>query len=126
MTDTFLLNDFYTIKTTESTGEHKFLATVTLNETHPVFKGHFEQMPVVPGVFQTQLIKELLQQEIKTSLVLSKGDNIKFMSMIVPGQNTEISIEIGYRIDENNYITEARIFAENTTFTKFKGTFSTQ
>lgn len=126
MTDTFLLNDFYTIKTLENTGENKFLAMVTLHEAHPVFKGHFEQMPVVPGVFQTQLIKELLQQEVKKSLVLSKGDNIKFMSMIVPGQNTEISIEIGYRADENNYVAEARIFAENTTFTKFKGTFSTQ
>lgn len=126
MTDTFLLNDFYTIKTLENTGENKFLAVVTLHEAHPVFKGHFEQMPVVPGVFQTQLIKELLQQGVKKSLMLSKGDNIKFMSMIVPGQNTEISIEIGYHADENNYVAEARIFAENTTFTKFKGTFSTQ
>lgn len=126
MTDTFLLNDFYTIKSLENTGENKLLAVVTLHEGHPVFKGHFEQMPVVPGVFQTQLIKELLQQEIKKSLVLSKGDNIKFMSMIVPGQSREISIEISFRADENNYVAEARIFAENTTFTKFKGTFSTQ
>lgn len=124
MTDTFLLNDFYTVKHREDTAENKFLATVLLNAAHPVFKGHFEQMPVVPGVFQTQLISELLQEQLQKNLVLSKGDNIKFMSMIVPGQHPEISIEISYREDENKYLTEARIFWENTTFTKFKGTFT--
>ena len=123
MTDTFLLNDFYTLHNMESTGETKFLARVMLNAAHPVFKGHFEQMPVVPGVFQTQLIKEVIQQHSQKDLVLSNGDNIKFMGMIVPGQHAEISIEVSYRKDENKYITEARIFAENTTFTKFKGTF---
>lgn len=124
MTDTFLLNDFYTVTHTENTGENKFLARVLLNAAHPVFKGHFEQMPVVPGVFQTQLIKELLQEQVQADLLLSKGDNIKFMSMIVPGQNPEITAEISYRKDENKYLAEARLFAENTTFTKFKGTFS--
>lgn len=124
MTDTFLRNDFYTVKHLENSGENKFQATVSLNAAHPVFKGHFEQMPVVPGVFQTQLIKELLQEQLQAALWLSKGDNIKFMAMIVPGQHPEINIEIGYRKDENKYMAEARIFAENTTFTKFKGTFT--
>lgn len=124
MTDTFLLNDFYTVKHREDAAEAKFQATVLLNAAHPVFKGHFEQMPVVPGVFQTQLIKELLQERLQKTLVLSTGDNIKFMSMIVPGQHPEISIEISYREDENKYLAEARIFWENTTFTKFKGTFT--
>lgn len=123
MTDTFLLNDFYTVKQRENTAENKLSATVLLNAAHPVFKGHFEQMPVVPGVFQTQLIKELLQEHLQKNLLLSNGDNIKFMSMIVPGQHPEISIEIGYREDENKYLAEARIFVENTTFTKFKGTY---
>jgi hypothetical protein len=75
-------------------------------------------------VFQTQLIKELLQEQLQKNLLLSHGDNIKFMSMIVPGQHPEISIEISYREDENKYVAEARIFWENTTFTKFKGTFT--
>lgn len=126
MTDTFLRDDFFTVKNTENTGESKFQASVLLNAAHPVFDGHFEQMPVVPGVFQTQLIKELLQEEVQSNLVFSRGDNIKFMGMIVPGQHPEISIEISYRKDENNYLAEARIFAENTTFTKFKGTFTIQ
>lgn len=125
MTDTFLLNDFFTINTIEKTDEAKFLATVSLNAQHPVFKGHFEQMPVVPGVFQTQMIKELLQEHSGKNLQLVNGDNIKFMGMIVPDQHPKIQLEISYKQDENKYITEAKLFSENTTFTKFKGTFIT-
>lgn len=124
MTDTFLLNDFYTVKLREDSAGNTFRASTLLNEAHPVFKGHFEQMPVVPGVFQTQLVKELLQERLQKNLILSNGDNIKFTGMIVPGQHPEINIEISYREDENKCFAEARIFWENTTFTKFKGTFT--
>ncbi len=123
MTSTFLLNDFYTIDVLEKTEDTKIVATISLNVTHSVFKGHFEQMPVVPGVFQTQVIKELLQQHIQRNLQLLTGDNIKFMGMILPDKHPKVQLEISYRNDENKYITEAKLFYENTTFTKFKGTF---
>lgn len=124
MTNTFLLNDFYTLQAQTATGNDAFLAKVQLNAAHPVFKGHFEQMPVVPGVFQTQLVKELLQEQVKENLQLVAGDNIKFMSMIVPGNHPQVEVEISYRKNENKYMAEARLYWENTTFTKFKGTFS--
>lgn len=124
MTDTFLLNDFYTIEDLKTTAENSFSATVLLNAAHRVFKGHFEQMPVVPGVFQTQLIKEIFQKHLKKNLLMVTGDNIKFMAMILPDKHPKIVLEINYRLDENKYITDAKLFYENTTFTKFKGIFS--
>lgn len=124
MTTTFLLNDFYTIESTESV-ELKITAIVLLNNEHPIFKGHFEQMPVVPGVCQTQMIKEIIQLTLKQNLTLIKGDNIKFMSMIIPSQNPKIQIEINYKQTDNTIIVDARLFHENTIFTKFKGNFTT-
>lgn len=126
MSNTFLLNDFYTTELPEKTGEDKFSVTISLNAAHDVFKGHFEQMPVVPGVFQTQIIKELLQQHLQKSLQLITGDNIKFMGMILPDKHPKVQLEISYKNEENKYITDAKLFYENTTFTKFKGTFITQ
>ena len=126
MIDTFLLNDFYTINSFEATGEARLSATITLNATHPVFEGHFEQMPVVPGVFQTQIIKELLQHHSGRNLLMSGGDNIKFMGMIVPGKHPQVQLEISYKQEENKYFADAKLFWENTTFTKFKGSFITQ
>ena len=124
MTDTFLLNDFYTVESTVKTGETSFLSTIILNAEHAIFKGHFEQMPVVPGVCQTQIIKEILQNELGHNLTMIKGDNIKFTGMIIPTEHVKFQMELSYKKEENNYIADAKLFFENTTFTKFKGTFT--
>lgn len=124
MTTTFLLNDFYTIKSTELIDENKLLAEVFLNKSHDIFKGHFEQMPVVPGVCQTQMIKEILQLHLKKDLLLHKGDNIKFLAMIIPTQVETILVELNFKNELDNYQVDAKLFSESTIFTKFKGTFT--
>jgi 3-hydroxyacyl-[acyl-carrier-protein] dehydratase len=123
MTNTFLLNDFYTIESLQKQEPNTLLAKVKLNEAHAIFKGHFEQMPVVPGVCQTQIIKELLQQTLSKDLILANGKNIKFTGMIIPTQNLIINIELTYQEIENKFVVDAKLFFENTIFTKFKGTF---
>lgn len=124
MTDTFLLNDFYTITSFTKTDQAKIIAEVVLNADHAIFKGHFEQMPIVPGVCQTQIIKELLQQVLNLNLTMVKGSNIKFMGMIIPQQHPKITVEMEYSHTDKLYTAEAKLFHENTTFTKFKGDFT--
>lgn len=119
----FLINDFYTVGSlTEN--NNNIEAEIILNPEHAIFKGHFEQMPLVPGVCQTQIIKELLQQTTQKNLRLTAGNNIKFMGMIVPKDTPKIHAEINYRFIDNNCVVEAKLFNENSTFTKFKGEFS--
>lgn len=125
MIDTFLLNDFYTIETLNKKDDSTINATIKLKANHDIFKGHFEQMPVMPGVCQTQLIKELLQQELGKNLTLTIGNNIKFTGMIIPTQHPVFNVELKYTSAENQYVVDAQLFFENTIFTKFKGTFIT-
>ena len=125
MTDTFLLNNFYTVETSNKKEDSTIQASVKLNATHDIFKGHFEQMPVMPGVCQTQLIKELLQEELGKNLTLTVGSNIKFTGMIIPSQHPVFNVELKYTSTENQYVVDAQLFFENTIFTKFKGTFTT-
>ena len=122
MNNTFLLNDFYTVDKIEHQ-DNMVKATVSLNAAHSIFKGHFEQMPVVPGVCQTQIIKELLETQMNKTLLMTKGDNIKFMGMIVPQQHPKVNVEISYSLAETTLKTDAKLYHENTTFTKFKGEF---
>ena len=124
MTNTFLLNDFYTVNSVEKPADNKLLANIQLDPEHVIFKGHFEQMPVVPGVCQTQMIKELLQQETGKNLTLTNGNNIKFTGMIIPTTHASIQLELNYTAIENQYTVDAQLFFENTIFTKFKGTFT--
>lgn len=123
MSNTFLLNDFYTIDSFEKKEDNMVSVKIKLNPLHDIFKGHFEQMPVVPGVCQTQIIKEILQKELNIDLMMSKGDNIKFTGMIIPTQTPTFFLDLKYKKEETKYMVDASLFFENTIFTKFKGTF---
>lgn len=123
MSNTLLLNDFYVITTLVSINENTLVANVQLNATHPIFKGHFEQMPVVPGVCQTQMIKEILEEHLGVNLVMMTGDNIKFTGMIVPTQHPNVFVEVNYKAQDDSWLVDSKIYFENTVFTKFKGSF---
>jgi len=43
-------------------------AEIFINKEHEIFKGHFPNNPVMPGVCMIQIIKELTEKEIKFSL----------------------------------------------------------
>lgn len=123
-----LKNDFYTVRENKSgASEHEFCSVIELNVNHTIYKGHFPEMPVVPGVCQVQIIKELLEEKIGKPLRMITGDNIKFTGMIIPTQNAVINIDMSYQDKEDNVIgAEAKLFFGNTIFTKFKGTFKPQ
>ena len=55
-----LLNDFYTelSSTFSKENETGFKSLIRLNPLHEVYKGHFPQVPVAPGVVLVQIIKE--------------------------------------------------------------------
>ena len=53
-----LLDNFYTILSSESSDSTIWTIQIKLNPGHPVYQGHFPEHPVVPGVCLLQLIKE--------------------------------------------------------------------
>ena len=56
-----LLDNFYTILSSESSDSTIWTIQVKLNPGHPVYQGHFPGHPVVPGVCLLQLIKECVR-----------------------------------------------------------------
>ena len=120
-----LLKNFYTeTASTFSQGKNNsFSCNIELNPAHPIYKGHFPQISVSPGVCLVQTIKEILMKKFQEKLVLSEGNNIKFLSMINPKESNQFQIDfmveqIDNKLDVNaNFINNARIFV------KFKGKF---
>ncbi len=102
----------------------KLLATVSLNDSHPIYNGHFTGNPVVPGVCQIQMIKELVEKAVKQQLRLTESDNIKFLSMISPLVNKQLEFVVQIKPSEDRQIVViASIGAGTTQFLKFKGKF---
>ena len=57
-----MLKDFYTLNTLQQIAANTYLCTLTLNAEHPIFKGHFPNNPVTPGVCMMQIVKNLTVQ----------------------------------------------------------------
>ncbi len=106
-----LLKDFYTVNQIEKVSETKYNSVIELNKNHDVFKGHFPGNPVTPGVCMMQIIKELAQEIVGSSLVMTSSSNVKFMAIINPELNTILRLELEFIGD---VFTELKV--KNTTY----------
>lgn len=116
-------SEIYQITSFQST-DTNIEAIISFNEKHPVFAGHFPGNPIVPGVVQVQIIKELMEKKTGNRLVLIQGKNIKFLSIISPVEKPKVEVRIVFGINEEGLIpAQATIRAEDSTFMKFSGIF---
>ena len=119
-----LLNDFYTIlQRTPTPGVVK--ATIAINKKHRILEGHFPGLPVVPGVCMLQIVRELMEVTSGKELKLTEADNMKFLSVINPEQNTDADVTINYTEEAGEYNINATLFAGTVTFFKLKATLQT-
>ena len=81
------------------------------SKEHAIFKGHFPGNPVTPGVCMMQIIKELSQEILGSSLILKSSSNVKFMALINPEINPKLKLELDFTGD-----VETEIKVKNTTF----------
>lgn len=106
-----LLKDFYKIVSTDKNDDGNHTIVVYLNKDHEVFKGHFPNNPVTPGVCMMQIIKELCESILSKELQLKTASNVKFMALINPETNPTLRLELS--IVENE---EGEIKVKNTTY----------
>ena len=118
-----LISDLYTVKNTELI-DNTLNSVITINPNHNIFEGHFPENPVLPGVVQLQIIKELLEEEFKKTLMLTRGSNIKYTSIIVPKKDEELQVSIGLKFIDNTIKVNTIIKNTDTVFLKFKGTYT--
>lgn len=121
-----LIENFYTETTSTFTAENNntFNCIIELNPEHEIYKGHFPKVPVAPGVCLIQTIKEILMSKFQKKLMLTEGNNIKFLNLINPKETKIFQIDftviqLDNKLDVNaNYINNDKIFI------KFKGKFT--
>ncbi len=117
-----LLHDFYSIAAFTADGP-KVSASISINSAHPVFKGHFPNHPVTPGVCMMQIIKELAEKWAECSLVLKKARNVKFMAIINPDNHPNIRVELDVEEEDGLLSIKSTTSFEDTTALKFSGVF---
>lgn len=84
-----LINDFFYIisKTIE---EKSATVEVSLNPDHFIFKAHFPDLPITPGMCIIQMALEIMNDIFSQKLVLEGVKNVKFLSVLQPDNNPVI------------------------------------
>ena len=121
-----LLGEYFTIQDRKKE-ENDVVFSVLLNPDHKVYKGHFPDMPVSPGVCNIQMIKECLQQEVGKKLLLKKITQCRFWSVITPSENASLCVNMQVtETEKESYKVKVAITnPENTTsFVDFSGEFT--
>lgn len=106
-----LIENLYTLDALEAQeAPGKYVAWLTINPAHDVFKGHFPGNPIMPGVCMMQIIKELTQQVTGLDLQMQQLSNVKFMALINPEINAKLRLEL-----DVNETDEGLVKVKNTT-----------
>ena len=112
-----LLPHFYSL-TNFNFDNNQLKAVIELNAEHDVFKGHFPNNPVVPGVCMLQILKELVEKATETKLYIKECSNVKFMALINPEVHSELKIVIDMNAIDGGFKLKASAQFEETTALK--------
>ena len=114
-----LQNNLYTIEQISET-EKIIQATVLLRASHPIFKGHFPEHPVLPGVCMLEMITEIAGHHLHKHIRITGAPTIKFLHMIDPNSDPLIQFEIKYEEELKNITAQGKIYSASRVFMKFQ------
>lgn len=116
-----LIEDLYIIEHIEADSK-SIRATLVVNPSHEIFKGHFPEVPVLPGVCMVQCIKELIETAFDVKSSINKADMIKFLSMLNPVESNKMHAEIIIRDKtESQIVFQATLKSEEQFLLKYSG-----
>jgi 3-hydroxyacyl-[acyl-carrier-protein] dehydratase len=115
-----LLNDLFLI---EEVREDGFIDLLVRGD-HPIFSGHFPGQPILPGACQVQLVHEMLTHVTGKKWLLSKADQIKFLTMLDPRQHDRLRLSLSLREEAAGGLrVVASLLAGGKAVLKFNGIF---
>lgn len=88
-----LLPDYYTILNRRSEGDATVFE-IALNAACEVYKGHFPEMPVSPGVCNIQMVKECVEEVVGKSLILNYIQQCRLTTLVTPQQHPKVEVRV--------------------------------
>ncbi len=113
-----LKDNFFNIKESRFQGEN-LEYIIHFNPEHFIYKAHFPDNPVTPGVCIIQTVQELAMEYVQQNLMLKRVSKARFTNVINPDKHTDVKIAISItENDINHYQLNANVYNENLNFAK--------
>ena len=65
----------------------------------PVFAGHFPGRPILPGVFQLELVRVAAELVLKSTMAVCEIRKAKFQRPILPGETVRLALKLSGETD---------------------------
>ena len=118
-----LKDDFFKV-IDSSENEDKSEYCIQLNPSHLIYRAHFPENPITPGVCIIQIIKELASGHLHRNLFLHKIEKVRFLNVINPLENSQVNISLNINPESGQYKVSGTAFTTDSTFSKFSLIFS--
>ena len=113
-----LLNNLFTITGCLHTDEG-FEYQILLDEKSIIYNAHFPGRPITPGVCIIQIAQELFEHDTKRALRIMKIKNVKFLSVMIPGDDKSFVYKFTKIVEDNGIINFlVSVTREETIFAK--------
>ena len=113
-----LKNNLYTILGSELTAKGVNY-TIQLNPECVIYKAHFPEQPVTPGVCIIEMAHELLEEHYQQPVQINVVKNVKFLSVITPLEVQQLTYELVIKEEEEGNIKfQASAVANETVYAK--------
>jgi 3-hydroxyacyl-[acyl-carrier-protein] dehydratase len=99
-------------------GPEDGLFEVRLNPDHDLFRGHFPDNPVLPGVCSMMIVRECASLIAGRSLRYAAVRECKFLAAITPGDS--LSVRLRLTTEDDDHTLDATIHHSETTMLKLK------
>ncbi len=115
------LRSIYEVKSLKTT-DNTIVAEIYFNKNHNVFDGHFPGNPIVPGVVQMQIMKDLIENALQTKLFLKSTKSIKYLNVINPLKTGGVLFDITCeKHPDSTFKVKCTVKTESYIFMKYSG-----
>lgn len=92
-----LANDLYRIIETH-VDEGACECSIELNSNCDIYRGHFPDNPITPGVVMMGIAREIMEETLGSKLRLSEVPSVKYTSVLSPLEYPVVKYNISYNI----------------------------
>lgn len=120
-----LKNYLYQILESEK-NDSGFAYSIQISDKHPIFKGHFPESPILPGVCILQIFKELSEDTSAdgTALQYSEIKQCKFQTPVLINGPRIIQVNLNLQHNEESWALTASVKDKDCVFAIIKALFS--
>ena len=85
---------FYTIVGTHDTDSLHIRREIVFRMDHVIFKAHFPDNPIVPGVCTLEIIRQLVTEVVGGEIRIPTVKNMKFLNLMTPAEGKVFTFDI--------------------------------